>query len=47
MAFFVFVIAPVTFPYSCLSLETEKWRTASLALSATDKYCVSDRHTYI
>jgi len=43
-----FFIAPVLFLHSCLSLEAETWRrTASLALSATDKYCVSDRHIYV
>ena len=41
----VFFIAPVSFPHSCFSLEAETWiRTASLALSATDKYIVSDKH---
>ena len=44
----VFFIAPVSFLHSCLSLEAETWRrTASLALSATDKYCVSDWQIYI
>jgi len=43
----VLVIAPVSFLYSCLSLEAETWRkTESPALSATDKYCVSDRYTH-
>jgi hypothetical protein len=44
----VFVIAPVLFLYSCLSLEAETWRrTAYLALSATDKYWVSDLHNHV
>jgi len=44
----VFVIAPVSFLYSCPSFEAETWRrTASLALSATDKYYVSDRHIHM
>jgi hypothetical protein len=35
------------FPHSCLSLKAEMWRKrASLALSATDKYCISDVHIY-
>jgi hypothetical protein len=34
--------------HSCLSLEAETWRrTASLALSATDKYWVSDMYMYL
>jgi hypothetical protein len=44
----VFVIAPVLFLHSCFSHEAETWRrTASLALSATEKYCVSVLHIYI
>jgi hypothetical protein len=43
-----FVIAPVWFLRSCHSLEAETWRrTASLALSATDKYWVIDIHICI
>jgi len=43
----IFVIVPVSFHCSCLSLEEETWRRiASLALSATDKYCVSDVKMY-
>jgi hypothetical protein len=43
-----FVIAPVSFLYSCPSLEAETWRkTESPALSATDKYSVRDRHMYV
>jgi hypothetical protein len=44
---FFFIIAPVLFLHSCLSLEAETWRkTTSLALSATDKYCFSNFHIY-
>jgi hypothetical protein len=44
----VFVIALVSFVRYFLSREAETWRrTASLALSATDKYCASVLHFYI
>jgi hypothetical protein len=44
----IFVIAPVFFVRSFLSREVETWRRrACLALSATDKYCVSVLHIYI
>ena len=43
-----FVFALILFLHSCLLHEAETWRrTASLALSATDKYCVSVLHIYI
>jgi len=42
--FFFFFTVPVFFLHSCLSLEAETWRrTASPALSATEKHCVKDR----
>jgi len=42
-----FFIPLVSFPSYCLSLEAETWRRrASLALSATDKYWVSELHIY-
>jgi hypothetical protein len=44
----VFLIEPVSFLHSFLSFEAEiRRRRASLALSATDKYCFSDRHFYV